>query len=334
MKKTAVLLVNLGTPDAPTEKAVRAYLKEFLWDPRVVQIPRFIWWFVLNWVVLRKRPKESAKAYRQIWTDKGSPLMVFSKRIQRAMQAIAEQAPNGDYKVFLAMRYGQPSIRSVMEEIKRHTPDNILLLPLYPQFATSSTGTAWYKFRSEYEQLQAAPDSKTILDYHDDEGYIDALADSVRRYWADNGKADCLVMSFHGVPERTIRQGDPYLFQCTKTAELLVEKLELEPLEWRLVFQSRFGRDKWIQPYCVDVLQTLPQQGVLNVDVICPGFAADCLETLEEIALLNKDVFLQAGGEQYRYIPALNDDEKLIKALFSLVESNNLTDSKTLEEGL
>lgn len=324
MKKTAVLLVNLGTPEEPTERSVRAYLKEFLWDPRVVQIPHFIWWFILNGSVLRKRPAVSAKAYQKVWMDEGSPLMVFSKRIQASIQLLADKKNEGEYKFFLGMRYGEPSIVSQLREIRDYAPDNILLLPLYPQFATSSTGTAWHAYQTEYMKWEDAPASKTIIDYHDNDAYIDALAHSVREHWAKNGQGDCLVISFHGVPEKTIRQGDPYLAQCTKTTELLVEKLGLEPLEWRLVFQSRFGKAKWIQPYCVDVLKTLPDEDRKTIDVICPGFAADCLETLEEIAMENKEVFLQAGGENYRYIPALNDSEKHIGALFSLVEAKNI----------
>jgi len=323
MKKTAVLLINLGTPEAPTEKAVRAYLKEFLWDPRVVQIPRFIWWFILNWIVLRKRPAISAKAYQKVWTKEGSPLMVHSEQIAQSLQTLADANCQGQYRFFLGMRYGEPSIQTVFQAIKEGEPDNIIVLPLYPQFATSSTGTAWHAYQSLYHQWEDAPHSKTIIDYHDNDAYIEALADSVRQHWRKNGKGDCLLLSYHGVPERTIRQGDPYLSHCTKTTELLVEKLELKDLEWRLVFQSRFGKAKWIQPYCVDVLKTLPEEDIKTLDVICPGFAADCLETLEEIAMENKNIFIEAGGEDYRYIPALNDNALHTKALYSLVESHN-----------
>ena len=282
----------------------------------------------MNWVVLRKRPAESAKAYARVWTEEGSPLMTHSKNINRQLQALADKKAAGQYEFVLGMRYGEPSIKSALATIKEKSPDNIILLPLYPQFATSSTGTAWYAFRRAYAGWEGAPKSKTIMDYYENEGYIDALADSVRNHWATEGKSECLVISFHGVPERTIRQGDPYLSHCTKTAELLVEQLELKPLEWRLVFQSRFGRAKWIQPYCVDVLKELPEDGIKNIDVICPGFAADCLETLDEMAIENRDVFMEAGGEIYRYIPALNDSEKHIDALFSLVEELNADELK------
>jgi len=326
MKRTAVLLINLGTPEAPTETAVREYLREFLWDPRVVQIPRVLWWFILHFFVLRKRPAISAKAYKKIWTKNGSPLLVCSKRIQQALQALSDQKSAGEYEVKLAMRYGQPSIEKALKDIKESDVDNIIVLPLYPQFATSSTGTAWQAFRQVYAQWESAPASQTIVDYHDHEGYINALAQSVQRHWAAHGKADCLLLSFHGVPERTIRQGDPYLKHCTKTTELLVKKLALEPLQWRMVFQSRFGKAKWVQPYCVETLEELAQEGVKNIDVICPGFAADCLETLEEIAIQNRDIFLKAGGEKYHYIPALNDDEAHISALFSLIEEKNNAD--------
>lgn len=323
MKKTAVLLINLGTPEAPTEEAVREYLREFLWDPRVVQIPRVLWWVILNFFVLKKRPAQSAKAYQKVWMDEGSPLLVNSKQIQVSLQALAEQNRAGQYEIFLAMRYGQPSIESVLGQVKKAGVDNIIVLPLYPQFATSSTGTALHAFRQAYAKWGAAPRSKTIIDYHDNEAYINALAQSVQTYWKEHGKAECLLLSFHGVPDRTIKQGDPYLDHCTKTTELLVEKLRLKPLEWRMVFQSRFGKAKWIQPYCVETLEALPEEGIKSVDVVCPGFSVDCLETLEEIAMQNKDIFLKAGGENYRYIPALNDDDAHIAALLSLIEENN-----------
>ena len=323
MKKTAVLLINLGTPEAPTEEAVREYLREFLWDPRVVQIPRVVWWLILNFFVLKKRPAQSARAYQKVWTDEGSPLLVYSKRIQTSLQALAEQNQPGQYQVFLAMRYGQPSIESVLNQIKKSDVDKIIVLPLYPQFATSSTGTAWHAFRQACAKWSSAPSSKAILDYHDNDAYINALAQSIERHWKEHGKAECLLFSFHGVPERTIRQGDPYLDHCTKTTQLLVEKLGLKPLEWRMVFQSRFGKAKWIQPYCVETLETLPKEGVTSLDVICPGFSVDCLETLEEIAMQNQDIFLKAGGERYRYIPALNDNDAHIAALLSLIEESN-----------
>ena len=323
MKKTAVLLINLGTPAAPTEEAVRDYLAEFLWDPRVVQIPRAIWWVILKFFVLKKRPAQSLKAYQKVWMDDGSPLMVYSQKIQQKLQALADKKAPEAYEFTLAMRYGEPSIGTALEKMKQEGVENIVVLPLYPQFATSSTGTAWHAFRKQYGEWEGAPPSKTIVDYHDDKGYIDALADSVKKHWEKNGKAECLVLSFHGVPDRTIKQGDPYLQHCIKTTELLVEQLDLEPLEWRMVFQSRFGKAKWVQPYCVETLEDLAEEGVKEVDVICPGFAADCLETLEEIAIQNRDIYLKAGGESYRYIPALNDSEKHIEALFSLVEEKN-----------
>ena len=327
MKKTAVILINLGTPEAPTEEAVREYLREFLWDPRVVQIPRLLWWVILNFFVLKSRPAQSAKAYQKVWTEDGSPLMVYSKRIQQALQSMSDKESEGKYDVRLAMRYGQPSISSVLEEVKEEgDAENIIVLPLYPQFATSSTGTAWYAFRQAYLKWEGAPSCRTITDYHDDDGYIDALVESVQRHWGEHGKGDCLLLSYHGVPDRTIKQGDPYLEHCTKTTELLVEKLELEPLEWRMVFQSRFGKAKWVQPYCVETLEELAQEGIKNVDIICPGFVVDCLETLEEIAMQNRDVFMKAGGENYRYIPALNDNDANIRALFSLVEEENKGD--------
>jgi len=328
MKKTAVLLINLGTPAEPTEEAVREYLAEFLWDPKVVQIPRAIWWVILKFFVLRKRPAESLKLYQKVWTDEGSPLLVQSQKIHQKLQVLADQKVPEKYDVRLAMRYGQPSIESVLEQIKQTDVENIIVLPLYPQFAMSSTGTALHAFKSLYAQWENAPKSKTVIDYHDNKGYINALAQSVKNHWAEQGKAECLVLSFHGVPDRTIQQGDPYLTHCIKTTELLVERLGLEPQEWRMVFQSRFGKAAWVQPYCVETLEELAQEGIKEIDIICPGFAVDCLETLEEIAMQNKDVYLKAGGESYRYIPALNDNDTHIDALFSLIEENNLPEGE------
>jgi ferrochelatase len=210
-KKTSVLLINLGTPTAPTEDAVRVFLKEFLWDPRVIEIPRVIWWFILNFSVLRTRPKISALAYQKVWTDEGSPLLVNSKRIQKKLQQLADKNKPGEYTIELGMRYGEPSIDEAVEALKKIEGDSLIILPLYPQFASSSTGTAWQSFRKSYGTWRNSPRSKTIMDYHDDDAYISALAASIQRHWQENGRAPCLLMSFHGVPERTIRQGDPYL---------------------------------------------------------------------------------------------------------------------------
>ena len=324
VSKTAVLLINLGTPEAPTEDAVRAYLKEFLWDPRVVQIPRVIWWFILNFFVLRSRPAESAKAYAKIWTDAGSPLMTISKQIRNKLQYLADKKTPERYTFLLGMRYGNPSIASVVKKLKQGDFDKVIVLPLYPQYATSSTGTALHAFKEQLADWADAPKNKAITEYYDDATYIGALAAHVKQHWAKNGKSDLLMMSFHGVPELTIKQGDPYLEHCTVTAQLLADKLELAENEWQLVFQSRFGKAEWIKPYCVDELQKAPAKGIQSIDVICPGFAADCLETLEEMSLQNRDVFIQAGGEKYHYISALNDSDEHIQALFSLVEKNKI----------
>jgi ferrochelatase len=322
--KTAVVLINLGTPDAPTEEAVRVYLKEFLWDPKVVQIPRVIWWFILNFFVLRSRPAESAKAYAKVWTDTGSPLLTFSKKIQQKLQLLADKASPETFTFYLGMRYGNPSIASVVAELKQGGFDNVVVLPLYPQYATSSTGTALHAFNEQLLQWANAPKNKLVMQYFDDDAYINALASQIEKYWKGNGKAQLLMMSFHGVPEYTIKQGDPYLEHCTATAELLADKLGLADDAWQMVFQSRFGKAEWIKPYCVDELQNAPAKGVKSIDIVCPGFAADCLETLEEISLQNRDIFIEAGGEQYNYIPALNDSDEHIQALFSLIEKNKI----------
>ena len=324
--KKAIILINFGTPEAATKEAVRSYLKEFLWDPRIVQIPRFIWWFILNFIVLKSRPEKSTKAYQRVWMDEGSPLKVFSERIQHKLQLLADTKHPNQYDVILAMRYGQPSINSVIKQLDNQGYEKIIAFPLYPQQATSSTGTAWHAFQQGIRQLVKPVKNKLIPVYYEDTGYINALADSVREHWLKNGNAGMLLISFHGVPERTIKQGDPYLEHCTATAIALARSLGLNSEQWQMVFQSRFGRGGWIKPYCNDVLQQLPNSGIKELDVICPGFAVDCLETLDEMAVENRDVFIAAGGQEYRYIPALNDSDKHIEVLLSLIESNSEID--------
>lgn len=320
--KKAVLLINFGTPVAPTEAAVRSYLKEFLWDPRIVQIPRLIWWLILNLFVLKKRPAVSAKAYQRVWMDGGSPLMVYSKKIQQKLQLLAEKECSDQYDIQLAMRYGEPSINSVVKQLEQDGYKEVIVFPLYPQVATSSTGTAWHAFEQANNALDKPLKNKLISAYFRDENYLNALATSVKESWGKHGRGDKLVISFHGVPERTIKQGDPYLEHCTATANALADKLNLSAEDWQIVFQSRFGKGGWIKPYCLDVLNELPAKGVKHIDVICPGFSVDCLETLDEMVNENCEVFSLAGGEKFQYIPALNDKDEHIEALLSLLTSN------------
>ncbi|HAJ92335.1 MAG TPA: ferrochelatase [Gammaproteobacteria bacterium] len=316
---TGVLLVNLGTPESPAVADVRRFLKEFLWDPRVVELSRPAWWLVLNLVILNTRPRRSARAYAKVWTDAGSPLMVISRRQHVALQAELDQQLDVPVPVALAMRYGKPSIAAGMQELRAAGVKRLLVLPLYPQYSATTTASIVDAVADELRHWRALPELRFINDYHEHPSYITALADSVRRYQATHGEPDRLLLSFHGIPQEYVDAGDPYAQQCYRTAELLVQALELPADRWQLSFQSRLGPKQWLQPYTDHTLTALAAEGVKNVQVICPGFSVDCLETLEEVALENRDTFLGAGGEQYGYIPCLNDDASHVRLFSALV---------------
>ncbi len=323
-EKTAVLLINLGTPEAPIAPAVRRYLKEFLSDPRVVEIPRAIWWLILNVIILNVRPKKSAEKYATIWTRDGSPLKVHTEKQARLLQTFLSQAGH-QVVVDYAMRYGQPSIPETLSRLKSADCTRFLLLPLYPQYSSSTTATAFDSAFNWATQIRNQPEMRTIRSFKDDPGYIEALAASVRKHWAETSQPAAsyrLVMSFHGVPRRTLDKGDPYHCECHKTGRLLAEALKLDKEKYVICFQSRFGRAEWLQPYTASTLAELGRQGVEQIDIICPGFPADCLETLEEIAIEGKTEFIQAGGKDFRYIPCLNESEEWIAALAHLVEKH------------
>ena len=313
-ERTAVLLCNLGTPDAPTAPALRRYLAEFLGDPRVVEIPRLIWMAILHGIILRVRPAKSAAKYASIWTPQGSPLKLWTERQAHALQAqFAQQGQS--VEVRYAMRYGQPSIPTVLDELKATGATRILVLPAYPQYSGTTTASvmdAVYRWGLRTRRL---PEFRFVNHYHDHPGYIEALAESVRASWAQQGRGQKLVMSFHGVPERTLYLGDPYHCECYKTARLLGQALGLQPQEYMVTFQSRFGKAKWLEPYTEPSLEALARDGVREVDVVCPGFTSDCLETLEEIAQEAQEAFLHAGGERFNYIPCLNDNAAWIKGM-------------------
>lgn len=317
VKKTGVLLANLGSPTAPTTSAVRRFLKDFLWDPRVVNLPRPLWWVILHFFVLPFRPHKSAKAYRKIWDENGSPLAFWT--MQLAGQ-VADKLSAKGVTVNHVMRYGEPAIAKQLRVFKEAGIENLIVLPLYPQYSSTTTASIYDDVVKELNKWRHLPSIQFISDYHRDSHYIAAVADSIEQTWREQGKNELLLMSFHGLPEQLTKRGDPYFHQCHKTAALIAEKLGLNEKQWLIVFQSRFGRAQWLKPYCVDTLKSLPGQGVKTVDVVCPGFAVDCLETLEEIAMENKSIFMQAGGIDYRYIAALNDSEAHVSAIVNLIE--------------
>ena len=316
---TGILLTNLGTPDAPTTPALRRYLAEFLSDPRITEMPRWLWWLILHGIILRVRPSRSAKNYAKIWTEAGSPLFSISKQQQQDLQRALSEKLDSPVMVALGMRYGQPSIAAGLDELRQANAQRIIVLPLYPQYSSSTTGSTFDAIGECLKTWRWIPDLQFISHYHDNAGYIKALADSIQQHWAQHGQPQQLLFSFHGIPQRFFDAGDPYFCECHKTARLVADALQLTDEQWQVVFQSRFGREPWLQPYTDEILKQLPQQGVKHVNVICPGFSADCLETLEEIEQENREYFLQAGGEQYSYIPALNAQPLHIEALTNLV---------------
>lgn len=315
---TGILLTNLGTPDAPTKEALKVYLKEFLWDPRVVEMPRWQWWLILNGIILNTRPAKSAAAYKRAWTDKGSPLMLHSLDQQAGLQAALG---DGVY-VELAMRYGNPSIASGLQKLRAKGCTRILVFPLYPQYAAATTGSTFDAVADELKTWRRVPELRMINSYHDHPAYIDALAASVRRHWDEHGKPDRLLISFHGIPQRYFDNGDPYPCLCRKTGRLVAEELNLEEGEWFVSYQSRFGKEPWITPYTDETLKQWGAEGLGRVDVICPGFSSDCLETIEEIGEENREYFEEAGGKELHYIPALNADEEHIKALAEIASAH------------
>jgi ferrochelatase len=317
--QAGVLLVNLGTPDAATARALRPYLAEFLSDPRVIEYPRWLWWPILHGFILRTRPSRSAHAYRRVWTPQGSPLRVGSQKLATALEARLRQAARGPVRVALAMRYGQPSVRAQIEQLQREGVRRLLVLPLYPQYSGSSTGSVLDAVADTIKRLRWPPELRVVNDYHDDAGHIEALARSIQRWWAEQGRGERLLLSFHGIPQRYVAAGDPYLQQCQATARLLGERLGLGPGQCLISFQSRVGREPWLQPYTDETVKRLAREGVRRLDVACPGFAVDCLETLEEIAMQNAQWFTAAGGDALRYIPALNDSHEQVAALGDLI---------------
>ena len=321
-RRTAVLLVNLGTPEAPTAAALRRYLKQFLWDPRVVEIPRPVWWLILNGIILNARPAKSAAKYAKIWLADGSPLKVHTERQAKLLKGWLGESGSPDLAVAWAMRYGQPSIASVLDRFKQEGVERVLVVPAYPQYAASSTASVMDDVADWIKRSRNPLEFRFIKHFHDHPGYIAALAASVREHWVARGRPDKLVMSFHGLPRRSLDLGDPYYCECQKTGRLLAEALGLTEEDYLITFQSRFGKAEWLQPYTQATLEKLGREGTGRVDAICPGFVADCLETLEEIAMECKESFLESGGKEFHYIPCVNERPDWMNALRDLVTTH------------
>lgn len=312
---TGVLLTNLGTPDAPTASALKRYLREFLSDPRVVEIPRLVWMIILHGIILRVRPAKSAKLYRSIWTEQGSPLLVISQQ-QKAKVAERLAAQYGDKVIVdVAMRYGNPNIAQALEHFHQQGVKKIVVMPLYPQYAGPTTGSTFDAVVKTVQKWRWIPSLDFIGSYHDNDDYINALANSITEHFEQHGKPEKLVLSYHGMPKLFLDQGDPYYCFCHKTTRLLTERLGLSEQNFVMTFQSRFGKAEWLKPYTDTILEELAKQGVKNVAIISPAFSADCLETLEELESENREVFIDAGGEQYHYIPCLNDRDDHIEMI-------------------
>lgn len=322
-ESVGILVVNLGTPDAPTAAAVRRYLGEFLWDPRVVEIPRPIWWLILNGLVLTTRPAKSAAAYKRVWTEEGSPLLAISRKQTDALSARLKAEFPGPVNVELGMRYGEPSLASALEKLRGLNTRRILVLPLYPQYSATTTASVFDEVTRTLQKWRWLPEMRFVNQYHDEQAYIDCLANSIKEAWAEREQPEKLLFSFHGMPKQFLLAGDPYHCQCQKTARLVAEQLELTDSQWLVSFQSLFGKAEWLKPYTQPTLEEWGKSGVKRVDVICPGFSADCLETLEEIAMLNKETFEGAGGDALHYIPALNHRDDHIDMLVNLIKRHS-----------
>lgn len=314
-----VLITNLGTPEAPTPGALRRYLREFLSDPRVVEFPRLLWWLILNSVILNIRPRRSAHSYAKIWTAKGSPLLLHSQAQVAGLRQRLDKASHGPVAVTLAMRYGKPSMESGLKQLREAGAERLLVLPLYPQYSGSTTGSTFDALTETLRSWRWVPEVRFINHYHDSPGYIKAMANRIKNHWEEYGQGGHLLFSFHGIPRRYLLAGDPYHCQCQKTARLLAQQLDLSEEQWTIGFQSRFGREEWLKPYVSELLNDWPAEGRRSIDVFCPGFASDCLETLEETAMQNRELFMAAGGRHYAYIPALNDQEEHLEFLTKLI---------------
>jgi ferrochelatase len=320
--RAGILLINLGTPAAPTARAVKSYLRQFLSDPRVVEIPRLLWWPILNGIILNTRPKKSAAKYAKIWTRDGSPLRIHTEKQAMLLKGYLGERVKTPDTIAWAMRYGEPSVGTALGELRDHGCDRILVLPLYPQYAASTTASSFDAVFDAVRRMRNAPALRLVKHYHDHPAYIGALARNVNDYWRVNGRPDNVVMSFHGLPRFTLERGDPYHCECQVTGRLLAQELGLKPDKYVVTFQSRFGRAEWLKPYTIDTIRALGKRKTSRVDVVCPGFVSDCLETLEEIGIENKAAFLKAGGKEFHIMPCLNERHEWIQALARIAAEN------------
>ncbi len=316
-----VLLINTGTPDVPTHWAVRRFLAQFLMDRRVIDYPRWIWMPLLYGIILNVRPRRSAKLYRRIWSEDGSPIITISQHLKQKLQEELAGRILGSVQVEIGMRYGNPSIAAALAQLRKLSVSRIIVLPLFPQYSGTTTGTILEAVFAELRALRWFPSIQVISDYHDHPAYVDALAESIRPLVCENEK---LLFSFHGIPHRYVRNGDPYEEHCKKTVDLVTEHLNMEPERWSLAYQSRFGPEAWLQPYTDQVLESWGREGLGNICVVCPGFAVDCLETLEEIKNEGRHLFLESGGRTFKYVPALNDRQEHVKALAKIISESDI----------
>ncbi|MGO1461030.1 MAG: ferrochelatase [Marinobacter sp.] len=321
-ERIGVLVTNLGTPDAPTASALRRYLGEFLSDPRVVELPRPLWWLILHGIILRIRPKRSAAAYASVWQPEGSPLLLHTAKQAGGIQDALKKKYGTDVVVGFAMRYGNPSIPRVLDEMQQQSVRKLLVLPLYPQYSASTSASTFDAIAKNFATRRWLPDLRFISHYPDYPPYIEAMAKHIENHWSEHGRNQKLVLSYHGVPLKYLTKGDPYHCECHKTSRLLAQRLGLTKEDYITSFQSRFGKEEWLKPYTDETLKALPEQGVKSIDVFCPGFSSDCLETIEEIDEENRGYFMDAGGEAFSYITALNATPGHIDALVQLIEDN------------
>ena len=316
--KTGVLLINLGTPDRPVCPGLRKYLSEFLMDPRVIELPRLFRALLVKGIIINVRSHKSAATYREIWTEQGSPLLVNTQNLG---SKLAHKLGN-EFQVEIGMRYGSPSIAEKVAKLHADGIRNLIVIPLYPQYSGSTNGSTFDALGAAMSRQRWIPNLKFVSDYYARQTYIEAIGESIKAHWQQHGRKQKLLMSFHGVPKKYTERGDPYQSQCKETSARIAEFLGLDDDDWMLVFQSRFGAEEWLQPYCDETLKSLPGQGIKSVDIICPGFSADCLETLEEIEGENKEYFIEAGGEEYSYIPCLNDADSHVNLMAEIVHDS------------